>query len=62
METAVELVLPLLGEAAGQTIRQRCRVAASDQLFDEQARHDGLAGAGSSASKKRRGCRGSMDS
>ena len=44
----------------GQTIRQRLEVAADDQLLDEEAGHDGLAGAGSSASRKRSGWRGSI--
>ena len=46
METAVELVLPLLGEAAGADDEAALQVAAGDQLLDEQAGHDGLAGAG----------------
>ena len=45
MEAAVELVLPLLGEAARADDQAALQVAAGDQLLDEQARHDGLAGA-----------------
>ena len=46
MEAPVEFVLPLLGEAAGADDEAALQVAAGDQLLDEQARHDGLAGAG----------------
>lgn len=46
METAVELVLPLLGQAAGANDQAALQVAARDQLLDEQACHDRLAGAG----------------
>ena len=46
MEAAVELVLPLLGEAAGANDQATLQVAARNQLLDEQARHDRLAGAG----------------
>ena len=46
VEAAVELVLPLLGEAAGADDQAALQVAAGDQLLDEQAGHDGLAGAG----------------
>ena len=45
MEAPVKLVLPLLGEAAGADDETTLQVAAGDQLLDEQARHDGLAGA-----------------
>ena len=45
MEPAVELVLPLLGEAAGTDDETALEVPAGDQLLDEQPRHDGLAGA-----------------
>ena len=45
VEAAVELVLPLLGEAAGADDQAALEVAAGDQLLDEQARHDRLAGA-----------------
>ena len=41
-----QLVLPLLGEAARADDEAALEVAADDQLLDEQARHDGLAGAG----------------
>ena len=46
VEAAVELVLPLLGQAAGADDEAALQVAAGDQLLDEQAGHDGLAGAG----------------
>ena len=46
VEAAVELVLPLLGQAAGADDQAALQVAAGDQLLDEQARHDRLAGAG----------------
>ena len=46
VEAAVELVLPLLGEAARADDEAALEVAAGDQLLDEQARHDRLAGAG----------------
>ena len=45
VEAAVELVLPLLGEAAGADDEAALEVAARDQLLDEQAGHDRLAGA-----------------
>ena len=45
LEPAVELVLPLFGEAAGADNEATLQVAAGDQLLDEQAGHDGLAGA-----------------
>ena len=46
VESAVELVLPLLGQAARADDQAALEVAAGDQLLDEQARHDRLAGAG----------------
>ena len=46
MEAAVQLVLPLLGEAAGADHQAAFEVSARDQLLDEQAGHDRLAGAG----------------
>ena len=46
VEAAVELVLPLLGEAARADDQAALQVAAGDQLLDEQAGHDRLAGAG----------------
>ena len=46
MEAPVELVLPLLGEAARADDEAALQVAAGDQLLDEQAGHDRLAGAG----------------
>ena len=45
MESAVELVLPLLRETAGTDDETPLQVAAGDQLLDEQPGHDGLAGA-----------------
>ena len=45
MEAAVQLVLPLLGEAAGADDEAALEIAAGDQLLDQQPRHDGLAGA-----------------
>ena len=46
VEAAVELVLPLLGEAAGADDEAALQVAAGDQLLDQQPGHDRLAGAG----------------
>ena len=46
VEAPVQLVLPLLGQAAGADDQAALQVAAGDQLLDEQARHDGLAGTG----------------
>ena len=46
IEAAIELVLPLLGEASGADDKTALKVAAGDQLLDQQPRHDGLAGAG----------------
>ena len=46
IEAAVELVLPLLHEAAGADHEAALQVAARDQLLDEQPGHDRLAGAG----------------
>ncbi len=45
MEAPVQLVLPLLGEAAGADDEAALEVAARDQLLDEQPGHDRLAGA-----------------
>ncbi len=45
LEAAVELVLPLFGEAAGTDDEAALEVAAGDQLLDEEPGHDGLAGA-----------------
>ncbi len=46
MEAPVELVLPLLGQAAGADDEAALQVAAGDELLDEEPGHDGLAGAG----------------
>ena len=46
LESTVQLVLPLLGEAAGADDQAPLQVAAGDQFLDQQARHDGLARAG----------------
>ena len=46
VEPAVEFVLPLLDEVAGADDQAALQVAAGDQLLDEQAGHDRLAGAG----------------
>jgi hypothetical protein len=46
VKAPVEFVLPLLGQAAGADDQAALQVAARDQLLDEQAGHDGLAGAG----------------
>ena len=45
-EAAVELVLPLLHQAAGADHEAALQIPARDQLLDEQAGHDRLAGAG----------------
>ena len=57
-----QLVLPLLGEASGADDEASLEVAARDQFLHEQAGHDGLAGPGSSAKRKRSGWRGGMAS
>ena len=44
VELAVEFVLPLLDEVAGADDQAALKVAAGDQLADEQAGHDRLAG------------------
>ena len=46
MELLVELLLPLLDQAAGADDHAAMDVAAQQQFLDEQAGHDGLAGAG----------------
>ena len=43
LEASVELVLPLLGEAARADDQAAVEVATGDQLLDEEARHDRLA-------------------
>ncbi len=46
MEPSVELVLPLLGEAARADDEAAPEIAPRDQLLDEETRHDRLASAG----------------
>ena len=46
VEAAVELVLPLLGQAARADDEATLQIAARDQLLDQQPGHDRLAGAG----------------
>ena len=46
LEPSVQLVLPLLGEAAGADHEAPFQVAAGDELLDEEPRHDRLARAG----------------
>ena len=46
VEAPVELVLPLLGQAARADDQAALQVAAGDQLLDQQPGHDRLAGAG----------------
>ena len=43
METAVKLVLPLLGKAARTDDKTSLQIASGDQFFDQKTRHDGLA-------------------
>ena len=43
VKPAVQLVLPLLGEASGTDHEAAFQIAAGDQLLDQQARHDRLA-------------------
>src|SRR5690606_12108778 len=43
IKPSVQLVLPLLSKTAGAHDKATLQVAASDQLLDQQARHDGLA-------------------
>ena len=45
LETPVEFVLPLFGQAARADDEAALQIAADDQLLDEQPRHDRLAGA-----------------
>ena len=45
IQTAVELILPLLGEASGADNETSLNVAPGDQLPDQEPCHDGLAGA-----------------
>jgi hypothetical protein len=45
VEALVKLVLPLLGQAAGADDQAALQVAPGDEFLDEQAGHDGLAGA-----------------
>ena len=45
LEPAVELVLPLLGQAAGADDQAALEIAPGDQLLDQQPGHDRLAGA-----------------
>ena len=60
VETAVEFILPLLGQAAGQTTRQRCRLPRAISSFIKRPAMIVLPAPGSSASRKRSGWRGSM--
>ena len=46
LEPAGELVLPLLGEAAGADDQTAFQVATGDEFLDQEPRHDGLAGPG----------------
>ena len=46
IETPVEFVLPLLGEASRANDKTTLKVAPSNQLPDQEARHDGFASAG----------------
>ena len=62
LKAAVELVLPLFRETAGTDDEAALEVSAGDELLDEQPAMMVLPAPGSSASRKRRGCRGSMDS
>src|SRR6267378_3509299 len=43
LKAAIELVLPLLGQAAWTNDKTTLQVAACNQFLDEQSRHDGLA-------------------
>ena len=46
VETPVEFILPLLGEAAGTNHQASPEIAAGDEFLHQQARHDCLSGAG----------------
>ena len=46
VKAPVQLVLPLLGQAAGAHDQAALQVTAGDQLLDQQPGHDGLAGTG----------------
>ena len=45
LKPALKLILPLLGETAGTDDQTPLQIPASDQLLDEQPRHDRFAGA-----------------
>ena len=45
MKAAIQLVLPLFGQAAGQTTRQRCKSPRAISSFISRPGHDRLAGA-----------------
>jgi hypothetical protein len=62
MKTPVELVLPLLSKAPRAHDQTPLQIAAGDQLFNEQARHDGLARPWVVSQQNRNGWRGSIDS
>ena len=55
LEPAVKLILPLLRETAGTDDQTPLQIPASDQLLDEQPRHDGLAGTRVIGEKKAKG-------
>ena len=64
LEAAVELILPLFGEASGTDDQAALEVAAGDQLLDEEPGHDGLAGArivGEEEAQRRAGQHGLVD-
>ena len=46
MKAAVELILPLLSQAAGADDETALEITTGDQLLDQQASHDRLASAG----------------
>ena len=64
VEPTVELILPLLRETTGTDDQTPLQITASDQLLDEQPRHDGFAGArviGEKKAKRLTGQHGFVD-
>ena len=58
LEPPVELILPLLGQAAGTHHQAALQVSADFELLYQQSRHDGLSGAGIVCQKKPEGLAG----
>ena len=58
VEAPVELILPLLGQAAGADDEAALEVSPGDELLDQQAGHDRLARAGVVGQKEAQGLAG----